>query len=107
MSKDEFCQFKDELKIHIEDVIQQKVNGKIDVMNRRFDEYIKLDNDWKAKDMEWKITHEKYHAENLEPMVASRKNFQWLGSTMKTVMSFLALVLGVIVSFLVARDKLK
>lgn len=40
MTEPQFSQFKSEMKEHIEDVIQSKVNGKIDTISRRFDAFL-------------------------------------------------------------------
>jgi hypothetical protein len=47
MNDEQIKNFKDELKQHIEVVIQAKVNGKIDKISQKLDEYIKLDEAWK------------------------------------------------------------
>lgn len=48
MTSEQFVQFKKEMKDHIESVIQTKVNGKIDNMNRKLDSYIEKDEEWKG-----------------------------------------------------------
>lgn len=40
MTPDQYQNFKDEIKSHIEDVIQLKVNGKIDTISKRLDAFI-------------------------------------------------------------------
>lgn len=55
MTDAQFQQFLHEQKLHIEAVIQTKVNGKVDrlinanqELSHRFDDYIKGDEEWKA-----------------------------------------------------------
>lgn len=47
MDPQQFQQFKDEIKGHIEVVIQSKVNGKIDKITQKIDNYIAGDEMWK------------------------------------------------------------
>jgi len=47
MNDQQLKNFKDEIKEHIEIVIQAKVNGKIDKITKKLDDYIAVDEAWK------------------------------------------------------------
>jgi hypothetical protein len=88
MSPDQFNQIKE----LIETTIQLKVNGKIDRMNQKLDDYIVVDNQWKSGDKEWK--------ESAQPAIDSVDNAKMGGR-------FVVWLIGVLASIVTLYEVLK
>lgn len=63
MNPEELTQFKKEMQDHVALTIQKVVNGKIDKIGQKLDDYIKDDEKWKVR---------------AEPVVKAFENTSWL-----------------------------
>jgi hypothetical protein len=65
--------------------IKIHVNGKIDKLHEKIDNYIIEDNKWKEE-------AQRYREEKLEPIVETTSNLAWGGRFMKGSLGFIVLV---------------
>lgn len=76
----------------VKEAIQVHVNGKIDDMDRKLGDYIKVDIEWKKEDKEWKDNAQRYREEKLEPIVQTSDKFKLFGGGIKFVATTLILI---------------
>jgi len=81
-----------DLKEHVAETVRTVVNGKIDGLNLKLDNYI--DND-----MAWK--------ERAEPLVIAYENTTWLSKIVLNIMKFGILLASAITAYLFIKDKIK
>jgi hypothetical protein len=79
------------IKEHLSEVVVKTVNGKIDQLNLKLDNYI--DND-----MAWK--------DRAEPLVKAYENSSWLWKIVLNVMKFVVLVGAVIGAWLIIKKEI-
>ncbi len=77
MTEIELKQFKQEMKDHVGDTIRSVVNGKIDKLTLKVDDYIKEDGEWKVR---------------AEPVVKAFENGSWLWKLFIATLKFFGLV---------------
>lgn len=63
---------------HLEDVLDKKVNGKVDKLTKIVTEHIEEDRKWKSEAQE-------FREKNLLPIVETKKRFVWLRDWAKSV----------------------
>lgn len=80
-----------ELKDHVAETITLVVNGKIDRLNLKLDNYI--DND-----MAWK--------ERAEPLIKAYENTGWLWKIVLKVLKFIVLLGAAMGAYIVIKDKI-
>jgi len=72
----------------IEDSINKNVNGKINSLSKKVDDYIIVDISWKEQDTQWK--------NNVIPYIETVKKFENFGTIGTTLLKALLLIGGVI-----------
>lgn len=77
MNKEQFEQLKEEMREHTVATIERVVNGKIDRLTHKLDEYIEDDMEWKAE---------------AQPLVDAFKGGSWFMKTLIAVLKFLGLL---------------
>lgn len=71
-----------EIQATIKETIQENVNGKIDIISRKLDTYIKEDNEWKVR---------------AEPVILMGENVRGFGKVSLYVVGFVASVSGAVI----------
>lgn len=84
MNDEQFKNFKEEMWQHTEGVIRSTVNGKVDKLTHKLDEYIAEDMRWKDGDKEWKA--------EAQPLVDAFKGGSWFMKTLIAILKFLGLL---------------
>lgn len=92
MTNGQLVQFKEEIKEHLEEVVKQTVNGKIDAIQKRLDDYIKADEAWKVR---------------AEPVVKAFENTNWLFKLFVGLLKVIAAVGAAGTAFFFIKEKFK
>ena len=80
-----------ELKDHVAETVRTVVNGKIDILSSKLDDYIVEDTAWKDR---------------AEPLVKAYENSNWLWKIILNIMKFVVLVGATITAWLLIKDKI-
>lgn len=88
----------------VEAAIERHVNGGIRHLTKtvedaknRLDDYIEEDTRWKGEDAKWKADAQEYREKKLEPIVDSRRNWDWAGTKLKAGAILITLIGSAIV----------
>lgn len=90
-NKNDIQNIKDELTRHVEHVIDRKVNGKVESMQRNLADYIEKDMEWKVADAKWK--------EQVEPVLKIYRDSDAVKRFIWTSIKWISAFAGVFAAF--------
>jgi hypothetical protein len=89
--KNDIHHLKEELTLHIENVIDRKVNGKVESMQKNLADYIEKDMEWKVADAKWK--------EQVEPVLKIYRDSDAVKRFIWTAIKWISAFAGVFAAF--------
>lgn len=99
MSQEQFDKFEQSMKESVALAIEVNVNGKIRNIDKKIDDYIRLDTEWKKEDKQWKDT--------AQPTVDFGKNAIGFGKILKILAWGAGVMLAIGGALKLIKDYLK